>query len=182
MTTIPPRYNRTAVLLHWLIAVMILGTLALGLTMVDLPLSPNKLKLYSWHKWAGMTVFALVIVRVIWRLTHQAPALPSSMGPLSRLLAHAGHWTLYALMVAIPLSGWLMSSAQGFSVVWFGVLPIPDLVPASPAWGERLASVHTLLNDALLVVLAGHIGAALYHYLVKKDGVMARMVPFLKQP
>lgn len=181
MTSTSSRYTHTAVLLHWGIAALIVGTLGLGLYMVDLPLSPNKLKFYAWHKWAGMSLFALVIVRLIWRLTHPAPALPPSMGSASRFLAHAGHAALYGLMVAIPLSGWLMSSAQGFSVVWFGVLPVPDLVPASPEWGERLALAHRWLNNTLMVVLAGHIGAALYHYLIKKDEVMARMLPFLQR-
>ena len=175
------RYNRTAIFLHWLVGLGILGTLGLGLYMVDLPFSPAKLQIYSWHKWAGMTLLFLAVVRLAWRLSHPAPALPDTMGPLSRLAAHAGHWVLYILMLAIPLSGWLMSSAQGFSVVWFGVLPLPDLVTKNLELGEWLNSIHLILNYTLIATLIGHIGAALHHHFIKKDTVMSRMLPLIKK-
>ena len=175
------RYNRTAIFLHWLVGLGILGTLGLGLYMVDLPFSPAKLQIYSWHKWAGMTLLFLAVVRLAWRLSHPAPALPDTMGPLSRLAAHAGHWVLYILMLAIPLSGWLMSSAQGFSVVWFGVLPLPDLVTKNLELGEWLNSTHLILNYTLIATLIGHIGAALHHHFIKKDTVMSRMLPLIKK-
>jgi len=173
------RYTKTAVTLHWVVALALLGTFALGVYMHDLPLTPQKLKLYSWHKWAGMTVFALVLFRLAWRVTHKAPALPSSMGPGARAAAHAGHWVLYALMVAIPLSGWLMSSAQGFQVVWFGVVPLPDLVSRDADLGEALKTTHVVLNYAMLAAVVGHVGAALHHHFVKKDTVLSRMVPVI---
>lgn len=172
------RYTRTAIFLHWLVALGLAGTFALGFYMQDLPLSPGKLQLYSWHKWAGVTLLALIVVRLAWRMTHRAPDFPDTMGPTARLAAHAGHWLLYVLMLAIPLSGWLMSSAQGFSVVWFGVLPLPDLVAKDAALGALLKDVHVILNYTLLVVVIGHIGAALMHHFVRKDTVLARMLPF----
>ncbi len=174
----PARYTRTAIFLHWLVGLGLIGTFTLGLYMEGLPLSPDKLKLYSWHKWAGISLLALAVVRLAWRLSHPAPALPSGTSPLARLAAHAGHGLLYALMLAIPLSGWLMSSAQGFSVVWFGVLPLPDLVAKDKALGEVLGSAHVVLNYTLLLTVVGHVGAALQHHFVKKDVVMARMLPF----
>lgn len=176
-----PRYTRTAIFLHWLIALGLIGTLSLGLYMEGLPLSPNKLKLYSWHKWAGMTLLALAVVRLAWRLSHPAPALPQDMSPMSRLAAHAGHWLLYVLMLAIPVSGWLMSSAQGFTVVWFGVLPLPDLVPKNAELGTLLNDAHVLLNYVLMAAVAGHVGAALHHHFIKKDTIMTRMLPFAKK-
>ena len=179
MTSMTKRYTRTAISLHWLIALGLTGTFALRFYIEGLPLSPAKLKLYSWHKWAGMTLLALVVVRLAWRLTHPAPALPDSMGPVARLLAHAGHWLLYALMLAIPVSGWLMRSAQGFQVVWFGVVPLPDLVPKNDTLGEILRNVHVILNYVMLVAVIGHIGAALQHHFIKKDTVLIRMLPFL---
>ncbi len=175
------RYNRTAIFLHSIVGLGILGTLGLGLYMVDLPFSPAKLQIYSWHKWAGMTLLFLAVVRLAWRLSHPAPALPDTMGPLTRLAAHAGHWVLYILMLAIPLSGWLMSSAQGFSVVWFGVLPLPDLVAKNLELGEWLNSIHLILNYTLIATLIGHIGAALHHHFIKKDTVMSRMLPLIKK-
>ena len=172
------RYTRTAIFMHWLVALGLAGTFALGFYMQDLPLSPGKLQLYSWHKWAGVTLLVLVVVRLAWRMTHRAPDFPDTMGPAARLAAHAGHWLLYILMLAIPLSGWLMSSAQGFPVVWFGILPLPDLVAKDAALGALLKDVHVTLNYTLLIAVIGHIGAALMHHFVRKDTVLARMLPF----
>jgi len=171
------RYTRTAIFLHWLVALGLVGTFALGFYMQDLPLSPNKLKLYSWHKWAGATLLVLIVVRLAWRMTHRAPALPLTMSPMARLAADAGHWLLYTLMLAIPLSGWLMSSAQGFPVVWFGVLPLPDLIAKDAALGALLKDAHIVLNYTLLVAVVGHVGAALQHHFIKKDAVLTRMLP-----
>ena len=168
-------YTPVAKSLHWLMALMIFGLLALGFYMSDLPLSPDKLQLYSWLKWAGITVFVLVWLRLAWRVTHRPPALPESMSPLMRLAAHAGHAALYVLMIAIPLSGWLMSSAKGFQTVWFGVLPIPDLVGRDKALGDLLQEVHKALNVLLMLTLAGHVAAALWHHFVLKDDTLRRM-------
>ena len=171
------RYTPVAKMLHWLMAVLLFGLLALGFTMADLPLSPQKLQLYSWHKWAGVTVFLLVLVRLAWRATHQPPALPEHMPKVMQLAAHAGHVLLYALMIAIPLSGWLMSSAKGFQTVWFGVLPIPDLLDKNQALGDLLQTVHLSLNLLLVAVIVGHIGAALKHHFIDRDDVLTRMLP-----
>jgi cytochrome b561 len=170
------RYTHTAISLHWLIALGLTGTFALGFTMHDLPLSPAKLQYYSWHKWAGVSVFMLVLVRLAWRVTHAPPALPA-MHPLQRLAAEATHWVLYGLMLAIPLSGWLMSSAQGFQVVWFGVLPLPNLVARNEALGAVLRTTHMTLNYALLATVVAHAGAALKHHFIDKDTVLRRMIP-----
>ena len=175
-------YTRTAKAIHWLTALMILGLLGLGFYMADLPLSPQKLKLYSWHKWAGVTVFLLTIARLGWRITHQPPAMPWQMSKLQRLAAHAGHLALYALLVAIPLSGWLMSSAKGFQTVWFGVLPIPDLIPKDKAIGDALQELHEGLNVLLIVLLLVHVAAALKHHFIDKDDVLTRMLPAHREP
>ncbi len=171
------RYTSTAKTLHWLMAVLLFGMLALGFYMQDLPLSPQKLQLYSWHKWAGVTAFLLVLARLGWRVTHIPPALPASMPRLMQLAAHAGHFALYVLMIAIPLSGWLMSSAKGFQTVWFGVLPIPDLLNKNKELGDLLALVHMGLNLLFVAVIAGHIGAALKHHFIDKDDILTRMLP-----
>lgn len=170
-------YTPLAKSLHWLMALMIFGLLALGFYMSDLPLSPEKLQLYSWHKWAGVTVFVLVWLRLAWRITHRPPALPGSMSPLMQLGAHAGHLLLYALMIAIPLSGWLMSSAKGFQTVWFGVLPIPDLIGKDKALGQSLAELHGALNIGFLLLVIGHALAAAFHHFVHQDDTLRRMLP-----
>ena len=99
------------------------------------------------------------------------------MAPLERIAAHAGHHLLYVLMFAIPLTGWLMSSAKGFQTVWFGVLPIPDLLAKDKALGDLLQTVHVVLNFVLIAVLLGHVGAALKHHFFDKDDVLTRMLP-----
>ena len=170
-------YTKTAKGLHWLMAVLFFGMLGLGFYMQGLPLSPDKLKLYSWHKWVGVTVILLALFRIAWRVTHQPPALPSSMPRLMQIAAHAGHHMLYMLMFLIPLSGWLMSSAKGFQTVWFGILPIPDLIEKNKLLGDLLQTVHVSLNYLFIAVLIGHIGAALKHHFIDKDDILTRMLP-----
>ena len=171
------RYTKTAKSLHWLMAVLFFGMLGLGFYMQGLPLSPDKLKLYSWHKWVGVTVFLLALFRIAWRVTHQPPPLPGSMPRLIQIAAHAGHHMLYMLMFLIPLSGWLMSSAKGFQTVWFGILPIPDLIEKNKLLGDLLQTVHVSLNYLFIAVLVGHIGAALKHHFIDKDDILTRMLP-----
>ena len=168
-------YTPVAKSLHWLMALLILGLLVLGTYMSDLPLSPQKLELYAWHKWAGVTVFMLVWLRLAWRVAHRPPGLPASLSPRMRLAAHAGHAALYVLMVLIPLSGWLMSSAKGFQTVWFGVLPIPDLIGKDRLLGDILEETHEVLSSLLMLTLAGHVAAALWHHFVLKDDTLRRM-------
>jgi cytochrome b561 len=170
-------YTSTAKVLHWLMAILLFGLLALGFYMSDLPLSPDKLKFYSWHKWAGVSAFLLVAFRLLWRVGHRPPALPDSMPKFMQFAAHAGHLALYGLMIAIPLSGWLMSSAKGFQTVYFGILPIPDLLDKNKELGNLLATVHESLNFLFVAVLLGHIGAALKHHFIDKDDILTRMLP-----
>ncbi len=171
------RYTSTAMALHWLIAIAIFAMLGLGFYMAGLSLSPTKLKLYSWHKWAGVTVFLLVVVRLGWRVAHPPPPLPFGMALPMRLAASATHGLLYLLMFAIPLSGWVMSSAKGFQTVWFGILPLPDLVAKNVELGDRLQALHSTLNWVLAAVVVLHIGAALKHHFVDHDDILTRMLP-----
>lgn len=175
MNSATTRYNATAIHLHWLIALLIFAAFPLGIYMHDLPLSPTKLQLYSYHKWIGVTVFLLALVRVVWRITHTPPALPAAMPAWQRMASHATHQFLYALLFVVPLSGWLMSSAKGFKTVWFGVLPLPDLIGKDKALGEALAHIHESFNLLLLALVALHIAAALKHHFIDKDGVLLRM-------
>jgi cytochrome b561 len=174
---ISARYTPPAIAIHWVMAILLAGLFAVGLYMHELPLSPWKLQIYSWHKWAGVSAFLLVLARLAWRVGHRPPALPVAMSPLMRFAAHAGHGLLYLLMIAIPLSGWLMSSAKGFQTVYFGVLPIPDLLAKNKELGDLLREVHEALNFLLAFVVAGHVAAALKHHLIDKDDVLTRMLP-----
>ena len=175
------RYTKTAISLHWLMAILLVCLFAVGIYMHELPLSPWKLQVYSWHKWAGMTAFILLLVRLLWRFTHRPPPLPVNMSRSAELAAHAGHALLYILMIAIPLTGWLMSSAKGIQTVYFGIIPIPDLLAKNKELGKLLRDVHEILNFTLAAVLIGHIGAALKHHLIDKDDVLTRMLPRFKR-
>ena len=173
------RYTGVAIGLHWVIAFAIIGAFALGLYMHELPLSPQKLKLYSWHKWAGVTIFLFVVLRLGWRLVHRPPELPATLPAWQRQVAAATHVLLYLLMFAVPLSGWLMSSAKGFQTVWFGVLPLPDLLDKNKDLGDALQQAHMLLNFGMAALVIAHLGAALKHHVIDRDDVLARMLPFL---
>ncbi len=169
------RYTTPAIVLHWLVALLIFVGFPLGVYMHELPLSPTKLQLYSYHKWIGITVLLLAGLRVAWRLTHRPPPLPDSVVRWQRQASAVVHGLLYVLMLAIPLSGWLMSSAKGFPVVWFGVLPLPDLVGKDKALGELLAGVHQALNFTLLGLVILHVAAALKHHFIERQPFLQRM-------
>ena len=176
------RYTGVAISLHWLIALLIFAGWGLGFYMSDLPLSPAKLRYYSWHKWMGVTTFILAVLRAGWLVTHSAPRLPRVIPPWQTRAARATHVALYLLMFVIPLSGWLMSSAKGVPTVYFGVLPIPDLIAKDKAIGDLLAVVHRSLAFGLAALVGLHVAAAIKHQLMDRDGVMGRMVPFLAPP
>lgn len=178
MTDVKERYSLTARSLHWLLALLLLGMVGLGFYMQGLPLSPQKLQIYSWHKWAGVTVFVLAFLRLLWRATHRSPPLPAHMNGFSKALAHLVHGLLYVLMLVIPLSGWLMSSAMGFQTVWFGVLPLPDLLGRDRELAKALAQLHGVLNWSLIVVVLGHTLAVVKHQFWDRDGLLTRMTLF----
>lgn len=169
-------YTSVAKGLHWLMAVMVFGLFGLGIYMTDLPLSPEKLQLYSWHKWAGVTFFTLVWLRLLWRVTHQPPPFSSQMTAGLRRAAHLGHAALYFFMLAIPLSGWLMSSAKGFQTVWFGIIPLPDLIEKNRELGDILVLVHKGLAVSLMILVVGHTLMALKHHFKDRDGSLSRML------
>ncbi|TAJ77622.1 MAG: cytochrome b [Gallionellaceae bacterium] len=171
------RYTNTAIALHWLVALLVFAAFPLGMYMHDLPLSPTKLQLYSYHKWLGMSVLVLAVLRAVWRATHEPPALPDTMPRWQKVASAATHQFLYVLLFVIPLSGWLMSSAKGFKTVWLGVLPLPDLVGKDKALGDMLGSLHESFNYMLLALVVLHIAAALKHRFIDRDGVMERMWP-----
>lgn len=174
------RYTPTAIALHWIVAVLIVGNLSFGLYMTELDLSPTKLKYYSWHKWAGVTVFLLAAARLLWRLRHPAPALSDALLPWERQAARAGHALLYVLFFAAPLSGWLFSSAGGFQTVYFGLVPIPDLLGKNRDLADVLKMVHRAITYSLGAVVVLHAAAAIKHHVHDRNEVLTRMVPFLK--
>lgn len=176
------RYSGTAQLAHWLTALLLIGSFSLGYVMTDLAMSPTKLKLFSYHKWLGVTIFMLVILRLLWRLRVKPPPLPDAMARWERRLAAFTHGLLYVLLFAVPLSGWLMSSAKGFQTVYLGWLPIPDVIGKNREWAGWLQATHETLTSIMLGLVALHVAAALKHHFINRDGVLLRMLPRLRRP
>ncbi|HSM20757.1 MAG TPA: cytochrome b, partial [Rubrivivax sp.] len=129
-----------------------------------------------WHKWAGVTILVLSALRLAWRLTHRPPAA-APMPAWQLRASRAAHTALYVLFFAVPLAGWAYSSAAGFPVVWFGVLPLPDFVGPDRALSETLKPVHQWLAYALAATVALHVTAALKHHFLDRDGLLLRMMP-----
>lgn len=175
------RYATPAMLVHWFTAVLVLSALGLGYYLSGLSLSPTKLQLISYHKWLGVTVLLLFLPRLLLRLRKPAPEPVATMAPWQRTVAAATHRLLYALLLAVPLSGWLMSSAKGFPVVYLGLMPLPDLVGKDQSLGDFLKSVHEILTLGLLTLVGLHIAAALKHHFIDRDETLVRMAPVFKR-
>lgn len=175
------RYDPVAITLHWLIGLAILLMLAMGQLFDRVPDAFKPLA-YNTHKSIGISILALSIFRLVWRLLNPPPALPETIPALQRILAHLGHWALYALMLGLPLSGWLMVSAmQKYPISFFGLgtapfLPMPALANPEAA-AKQLAEMHELLANGCIALLALHIGAALQHQFFRKDGLLWRILP-----
>ena len=168
------RYTAPAIGLHWLLALMLIGSFSLGVYMADLPFSPTRLKLYNWHKWAGVTILLLSLVRLAWRLGHRPPA-DAAMPAWQATAAHATHRLLYALFFIVPLLGWAYSSAAGFPIVWFGVLPLPDFVPVDKALAEAIKPWHERSAMLMAALVLLHVAGALKHHFIDRDGLIDRM-------
>ncbi|NMM18800.1 MAG: cytochrome b [Rhodoferax sp.] len=180
-TQVAARYTPLAIALHWLLGLAILVMFTAGVYMADLPFSPLRLKLYNWHKWAGVTFLALSVLRLLWRATHRPPALPkaiiTAMPSWQTRAYHATHYLLYLLFFAVPLIGWAYSSAAGFPIVWFGQIPLPDLLSPNKALAEMIKPLHELSAYALVGLAGLHVAAALKHHWVDRDGLLSRMLP-----
>ncbi|MEX0449135.1 cytochrome b [Spiribacter sp. 221] len=166
-----------AQLLHWLIAAGIATAMLLGWIMVNLPNSPGKFQLYALHKSLGITILALVLLRIVWRWINVIPAMPGTLSPREQQLAGAGHMALYALMLLMPLSGYVLNSAANFPLNVFGLVQIPNLTPESETLAEVASIMHLTLFWVFAAVLVAHIGAALRHHFVLHDDVLRRMLP-----
>lgn len=164
--------------LHWWTVPLIITLFALGPVMIELPLNKLKQDLYAWHKWIGIIVLALVLIRLAWRVIKPAPAHHAPMvPPLFHFAAKAGHAALYILLIAVPLIGWVRSSTAGYQVVLFELIPLPDLLAKDEAISKTLEFAHMLGAYSLAALLAGHIGAVILHHRFWQDHVLKRMQP-----
>jgi cytochrome b561 len=176
----PARYGAVAQAFHWIIAALVVTQFVLANLEVDLPIGAHKLALLARHKSVGMTILMLAVLRLLWRLWNPPPALPVGMKPIERTLARASHYTFYVLLFAMPVTGWMMSSAKNYSVSWFGLFTWPNLIGENEAAFHLLHTTHETLSDVLFAVAVLHILAALKHHFWNKDNVLLRMLPFTK--
>lgn len=177
------RWGTGARALHWLMALLIITLGLVGLYMADLPNSPQKVKIYALHKSFGLTVLALLLLRVAWRMADRRPE-DVPMPRWQALAARGVHVLLYVLMLVLPLSGWLYNSASGplFKVKWFGLFTVPSLTDGADAQLKAMAhAVHEYGFYLLVLLLLAHVGGALKHHFIDRDATLARMLPLLRQ-
>ena len=174
----PRRWGGISQLLHWTIAILIVLIGIVGLVMGELPRSPKYFWVYTAHKSLGLTVLALVLVRIGWRLYAGAPRPVPGTPRLQALLASATHGAIYLLILALPLSGWIYDSANALRPFrWFGLVEVPKLVAPDEALAASAHGAHEWLFWLLMALVAGHAGAALYHHFIQRDATLARMLP-----
>lgn len=174
----PAGYGTTARMLHWLVAALILAMIPVGLLMVQDGLDRSLGDaLYLFHKNVGSLLIVIIALRLVWRLTHPPAPLSATMPDWQRRVAGLSHLALYGLMIVMPLSGYVRVRAGGFPIEGLDALGLPTLVPRSKPLADAASSLHELAAWALMAVLALHVGAALHHALVRRDGVWARMWP-----
>ena len=169
----PRHFNGLARLLHWSMAAAIFAMLFVGAGMVVS--LQYRAQLLDLHRPLGIAILLLAIVRLINRLSRPTPPLPADLPPLQKFAAHASHWLLYGLMLAMPLIGWAMLSAGGYPIVMFGGVHLPAIVPHSASVYGVLRPLHGVLAYVLFFTIIGHLGAALFHAWVRRDAVFGQM-------
>lgn len=167
-------YGVIAIILHWVMAILLIALLGFGIYMVDLPVGLEKLKLYGWHKEYGLLALFLVISRLSWRLGNILPRLDIPLWEI--ITARTVHWIFYAFMFAVPITGWLITSAAGLPASFFGLFVLPNLIAPNPHLVESFEAIHKWLSYGLIATLCLHVCAALKHHFIDKDNVLRRML------
>ncbi len=169
------RYTAVAIVLHWFLAAAIVLGFLIGLQQADAPVSPARVRWINYHKWIGITILGLSVLRLLWRFSHRPPTPPESMQRWQRTASDWVYRALYLFFFIVPIAGWAYSSALGFHVVYFGVIRLPDLAPKDKALADLLFQVHATLAWTLATLVGVHVAAALKHHFVDKDGLLLRM-------
>lgn len=181
--TRPERWGAVSQLFHWTSALLIVALGALGLYMTEVDSPVERIRLYALHKSLGITLLAIVLLRLLWRLVQRtkAPGAIPGVGPWMRRAAGTGHVMLYAMMIAMPLTGWVLNSASGYPLQWFGLANLPSIASKDHDLHELAEDLHELGFWLLVVLVAGHVLAALYHHVFLGDGTLHRMLPWRRR-
>lgn len=171
-------YGGVAKALHWLVVAVVVGQIYLAITSFGTDEPLRKAALLALHRPLGVTILCLMIARLAWRLNSLQPALPGTLSPAGRGLARATHYTLYALLLLIPLVGWVKAGAEGINISFFGLFPILALTGTDDSLVQPLRMTHLYLNTALLALVPVHVLAALWHQFWRRDNTLRRMLPF----
>ena len=171
------RWGPVSQLLHWTIVLLILGQGTVGLVMTGMRNSPDKIEVYALHKSFGLTIFALVLLRLGWRWYAGTPRPVAGTPQWQERIASLTHWALYALLFAIPISGWVLNSAAGFPLQWFGLFNLPAITGKDHGLHEFAEELHELLFWILLALALVHAAAGFWHHLFRHDATLARMLP-----
>ncbi|MEO8159825.1 MAG: cytochrome b [Arenimonas sp.] len=174
------QWSRLSIGLHWLSFALVLALASIGLLMSDLPASPLKVQVYSLHKSLGLSVLAITVLRLGWRLFERRPAVFAGTPRWQHALATLTHLGLYALLLLVPLSGWWFNSASGFPLRWFGLFRLPALGEFDRAIKQQARDTHEFLFWTLAVLVAAHAAAALWHHYRMRDRTLARMLPWMQ--
>lgn len=173
----PDRYTRVAIALHWLVAAAVIGQVIFGWCLNDIPKgTPARGMLFNLHKSIGLTIWALVVMRLGWRLGHRPPALSTSLPPWQRIAAGVSHVALYACLFIMPLAGYLASNFTRYGILLYGVVRLPPWGPEDKVLYATFNKTHVVFSYVLVTLIALHIGAAVYH-AIRRDGVFERMWP-----
>jgi cytochrome b561 len=170
------RYDAVSRFLHWLVVTLVGAQFVLGWTMPDVHRDTQPVGLIAWHLATGTALLAAMVCRILWRTTHRGPADDHAQ-PL-RALSKLTHYALYALLIAIPLLGWINASSRAWHVSLFGAIPLPALSPAGSSFGHKMGDVHGVLAWALFSLICLHVGSALLHRFVLRDRILQRMTPW----
>lgn len=171
------RWGPISQLLHWAVVLLIAAIAIIGLTMVDMNNGPSKIKIYALHKSLGLTLLSLVALRLLWRFYAGAPRPVAGTPHWQERIASLTHWALYALMFALPISGWVFNSSSGYPLQYFGLFNLPKIAQRSEELSQLSRTLHEYGFWLLLALVLAHAGAAFYHHLFQNDDTLRRMLP-----
>ncbi|AXK71369.1 cytochrome b [Lysobacter sp. TY2-98] len=178
---LPERWGPISQLFHWVCAALIIALGTIGLYMTELTSPVAKIRIYALHKSLGLTLLALVLLRLLWRWTHAVPGPVPGMSKRLKLAADGMHGFLYIMMIVMPLTGWLINSTAGYPLQWFKLVNLPAIAAKNEQLNGIAKELHETGFWVLVVLVVGHVGAALYHHVFLADGTLHRMLPWRRR-